>query len=453
MLVDEYIKTCDEVYHTTLDPKGPGVIRIHLIPPKKKLCGIPWVTILNGYYILPLQTSWAILLKIFIEKVNETNGNPCDSIDELIDSVIKEAKKIFTKTEEKYIKNDLKEIIDTFNDIARGKNPDSLIGFNTIAKYSKFMSAPHRLDLMISSMEKNGKWNCNQKCVHCYAANEKMSNVNELSTEEWKKIIDKAREANIPMITFTGGEPTLREDLVELIDYSRWFVTRLNTNGVLLSDELCQKLYNASLDSVQITFYSSDEKIHNLLVGANNYNKTVEGIKNAVKNKLDISINTPLCSLNKDYKETVEFLSNLGVKYFTCSGLIPTGNASESESEGLKLSKDEITGIVKKAYNFAKKSFTSKNEIDIQFTSPGWIDDNELNEMHMNVPSCGACMSNMAIAPDGTVLPCQSWLFEDGLGNLLTDDFKKIWESKKCKKRRKISSKSERKCPLKEEHK
>lgn len=50
-----------------------------------------------------------------------------------------------------------------------------------------------------------------------------------------EKIIDKCKDAMIPQITFTGGEPTLRSDLVELVNYSSWFVTRLNTNGVLLT--------------------------------------------------------------------------------------------------------------------------------------------------------------------------------------------------------------------------
>ena len=76
------------------------------------------------------------------------------------------------------------------------------------------MSAPHRMDLMISSMEKDGNWNCNQKCVHCYAAGQKQGNQKELTTAEWKKIIDTCRAVCIPQITFTGGEPTMRKDLV-----------------------------------------------------------------------------------------------------------------------------------------------------------------------------------------------------------------------------------------------
>lgn len=44
-------------------------------------------------------------------------------------------------------------------------------------------------------------------------------------------------------MTFTGGEPTLRQDLVELAEAAQWFVTRLNTNGRLLTPELCRGLF------------------------------------------------------------------------------------------------------------------------------------------------------------------------------------------------------------------
>lgn len=306
------------------------------------------------------------------------------------------------------------------------------------------MKAPHRMDLMISSMEKEGKWNCNQKCLHCYAAGQTYADKKELTTEEWKKIIDKCKEAYIPQLTFTGGEPTRREDLVELIEYSKWFITRLNTNGILLTPELCKKLYEASLDSVQITFYSANPEEHNKLVGGNHFEQTVEGIKNAIKAGLPISINTPLCSLNKNYVETLKYLHGLGIKYVSCSGLIVTGNATKEESKETQLSETELYEILKEACHYA-----NENLMEISFTSPGWIAEEKLLELGLDIPNCGACLSNMAIAPDGEVVPCQSWLGEGAsLGNMLKDKWGTIWNNLICKKRRVYSSLSTQKCPL-----
>ncbi len=446
MGLKDYLKNSDMVYQTTIDPKGPGVVRIHLVPPKKIKDGIPWIVIINGFRVLPILTTYAVLLKEFILTYNEYNYSYYDNeqLDEIIDEIIKNIKKLYPDAKEGDIKADLKEMLETIVKI--GTKPH--IEFDKVGNYSlndhyKHMYSPLRMDLMVSTMEKDGVYNCNQKCVHCYAFNEKLSNEPELDTESWFKIIDILKEERVPQITFTGGEPTIRSDLVELIEHSKWFITRLNTNGILLNKDLCKKLYDAELDNVQITFYSSDMEIHNKLVGGNHYLETLGGIKNAIEAKLDVSINTPLCSLNKDYKSTIEFLSKLGVKYFTCSGLIPTGNTKESESKELVIDKEELLKSLDEALEYARK-----NELDIQFTSPGVLDEKDLIERKLIVPSCGAGISNMAVLPNGVVIPCQSWLKGEELGNILDTKWTDIWNSKMCKTIRKNACKKENTCLL-----
>ena len=80
---------------------------------------------------------------------------------------------------------------------------------------------------------------------------------------------------------------------------------------------------------------------------------------------------------------------------------------------------------------------------------PGLIDSEKLESLNMNVPMCGACLSNMAIAPDGTVIPCQSWLSSDGgLGNILTDRFADIWKKSECVALRNMSDEEAKCCPF-----
>lgn len=444
--LNEYLKKVDGVSHTTFNPNGPGVVRLHLIPPKKVKLGIPWVVIINGSDIIPLTCGWGILLKTFIDEVNKYQGKPLfeKEIKDITDIVVNKMHVLFPEAETKYFREDLADMVDTFTKIAKGKAVNSEIGYVSLRDYAKYMSAPHRMDLMISSMAKDGKWHCNQQCVHCYAGNQKLAVRNELSTADWKKIIDKLKAARIPQLTFTGGEPTLRSDLVELIDYSRWFITRLNTNGVLLSPELCKKLYDASLDSIQITFYSANEGIHNLLVGAPNFNKTVEGIKNAIAAGLNVSINTPLCNLNKDYVEALKFLKELGITYFTCSGIIESGKAESEEAKDMYLSQEELASIISSATKYCYA-----NALEINFTSPGCLPDNILRKELLAIPSCGACTSNMAISPDGYVIPCQSYLSKE-LGNILEEDFSKIWKNRETKRIRKEALKKTNNCLLKE---
>ena len=442
----EYLSKVDEVSHITFDPYGPGVVRIFLIPPKKVKPGISWTIILNGESILPICMGWAILLREFIKEINEYSGKDIldDEIKKSINLAAKTVSNLFPTASLQMLKDDLTEIIDVLLKVAHNNDltEDEKIGYLSLKKYAKYMSAPHRVDLMIASMEKNGIWACNQKCLNCYAAGQAKSSEKELSTEEWKNIIDKLKKARVPQITFTGGEPTTRADLAELVNYSSWFVTRLNTNGLLLTEGLCKELYDASLDAVQVTFYSAKKEIHNMLVGVNGFDKTCEGIKNAIKAGLLVSINTPLCELNKDYLETISFAHDfLGVKYFTCSGLILTGNATKTSEARLK--KEELKKILTEALLYCKN-----NNLDLKFTSPGWIEEDFFKKNKLNPPMCGASLSNMAISPSGDLIPCQSWLNGKKFGNLLESDFKKIWNSKDLKKFRKMVIKLDSDCPL-----
>ncbi len=444
-----YKENFNEVMHTTLNPEGPGVVRIHLIPPKYEGGKVASsVAIINGQDIIPVKYSWSILLAEFIKEVNKYHGREVseEDVENIMQNTVKAVKKVFWMTSAKKLRDDVYKIMNTFKQIAYGEAVDEEIGYMNIGQYADNMSAPHRMDIMVSAMTKGEKWNCNQKCVHCYAAGQTQADEAELSTEDWKNILDKLRKIGVPQVTFTGGEPTMRDDLFELIDHARWFVSRLNTNGIKLSKEYCEKLREVELDSIQITFYSGDRDVHNTLVGAPHYDDTVAGIENALAAGLNVSINTPLCTLNKDYVETLKFLKEKGVQYVTCSGLITTGNALTDTSESLQLSNEEIKKILADAADYAYA-----NGMEISFTSPGWIEEEFFEKHALSTPNCGACLSNMAITPGGNVVPCQSWLSGKILGNFLNDDWETIWNSDTCKKRRDYSGLMLGRCPLRRE--
>ena len=438
--------TFNEVLHTTLNPDGPGAIRIHLIPPKKEENALnPSAAIINGTDIVPVNFAWAVILAEMIRKTNEYDGRQIGEADiqRILEETARNVKGIIPFFTKKRIREDIETIYQTIRQIAYREEVTTDVHYMSIGDYAEYMNAPHRMDLMVSAMTKNGAWHCNQKCVHCYAAGQEHSDEAELSTEDWKKILDKCRRIGIPQVTFTGGEPTMREDLFELISYAKWFISRLNTNGIRLTEDYCRSLREAELDSVQITFYSSDAEIHNRLVGAAGFEKTVSGIENALKAGISVSINTPLCTLNRDYLSTLEFLHEKGVIYVTCSGLITTGNALGEASERLQLTGEELEEVLRSAVRYCHE-----NGMEIAFTSPGWIPDEVFEELNIPAPSCGACLSNMAVTPGGNVVPCQSWLSEEPLGNMLSDSWESIWESMKSTERRNYSAEMTGECPL-----
>ena len=437
----------DCVRHITLDPKGPGVVRIHMIPPRDDTPDAPFLLLLNGARLVPLNLSWAILLANLMDQLQAYEGQELaeDQWEALLTAAVEETHRTYPRTKRQTLASDLHLMLTSLIAIAQGREPEAEVGLLSLSDYAPEMTAPHRMDLMVSAMEKDGTWHCNQKCLHCYAAGQPMGETPELSTEQWITALALLRKANIPQVTFTGGEPTLRSDLVELVQAAEWFVTRLNTNGRLLTPELCAGLYEASLDSVQVTLYSAEGNIHNQLVGVNGFNDTVQGIRHAVEAGLIVSVNTPLCSLNTHYADTLRFAHSLGVRYATCSGLIPSGSACGQESRATALTPEQLTDILRQAVDTAEEL-----GMELDFTSPGWLDEETLRSLGLNlIPSCGACLSNMAVTPDGKVVPCQSWLSDEPLGDLLHDDWADIWNSPRCAAIRAESAKLEHICQLK----
>ena len=444
------------VAHVTLDPDGPGVARLHLVPPKPYFFkDPPSLLIINGTWFLPVGPSWSALLRVFFNELQfyckDKREITPEEIELIEKGVVTKVIGLYPKTDPAMIKNDLKNIVTIAVNIATNqKVPEEIgMGFN-LEQYNKFMTAPHRMDLIVAPMSVKGKRSCPLNCACCYADSGQIMDIeSSLSTDEWKEIIDKCREAGIPMLTFTGGEPLTRPDIALLVNHARWFVTRLNTNAYLLTPELAKALREASLDGIQITLYSHDPKIHDDLVGKQGaFDRTVEGIKNALNAGLAVSVNTPIVLRNKDYDNTLRFLKSLGVGCVTCSSLIPTGGAVEQITEGNYLTQEELLQILKAAV-----ALCNKFHMDISFTSPGWVASEELLSLGLlSSPVCGACLSNMAVAPNGEVVPCQSWLNGRTLGNIRTMSWKKIWNNPDGRSiRKKYAGKCC--CGLKEENK
>ena len=92
-----------------------------------------------------------------------------------------------------------------------------------------------------------------------------------------------------------------------------------------------------------------------------------------------------------------------------------------------------------------------ENQLDLNFTSPGWVPNGFLRSLGLIPPACGACLSNMAVAPDGSVVPCQSWLSGNSLGNILKMDWNQIWNSDDCRRIREQAAKGKNVCLLSRE--
>ncbi len=435
----------------TFDPKKPAVTRIHLIPLRTSLRKRnPSMVLINGWHMFLIGPSWADLLRAFIEvlyrKSEPGKRLPQVELDLILDSVVENMHRLYPSVSREILLDDLNEIVALCIAVAHGAEaPPEIQQAFSWQDLARHMKAPYRMDLLVSPMIEAGEWVCPLHCKGCYATHQPAMFIDKsLSTEEWKLIIDKCHEAGIPQLTFTGGEPTQREDLIELIDYAQWHVTRLNTSGVNLTLDYAKKLFDANLDGIQLTLYSQDAGVHDNLVGRKGaWPRTVQSIKNALKANLSVSVNTPLVRMNSQYEETLQFIHGLGVKYVSCSGLIPAGAAQGQIKAGEALSNADLMDVMQKAVETAKTL-----GLDLAFTSPGWLTHDQIEELGLEHPVCGACLTNMAVMPNGAVTACQSWLADPvGLGSLLNTPWHKIWNHSQCKQMRRITQEG---CPLNE---
>ncbi len=115
-------------------------------------------------------------------------------------------------------------------------------------------------------------WNvtrrCNLKCVHCYAHADDRAFDGELTFEEGKSLIDDLSEFGAPVILFSGGEPLIRKDTLDLIRYATERGRRavVSTNGTLITRDVAEKLHEVGLSYVGISL-DGLEDVHDAFRG------------------------------------------------------------------------------------------------------------------------------------------------------------------------------------------
>jgi radical SAM protein with 4Fe4S-binding SPASM domain len=312
---------------------------------------------------------------------------------------------------------DFEELQETIWSLAQAGEevcPVTYLDVQRIEPMSAELSAPYRMDLALT-------YRCQNDCPHCYVGRPK--DFPELTTEQWKQVIDRCWEQGIPHLTFTGGEATLRPDLVELVQYAEdvGLITGLQTNGRRLRDRAyLDELLLAGLDHIQITLESHDPAIHDRMVGVKGaWDDTVEGIKTVVDADIYMMTNTTMTTENVGgIEDTIAFAASLGVPTFGCNSLIYSGSAV---AVGNGIAESELTPILERV-----KEATTEHHLRLIWYTPTQYCEFDPIGMELGIKGCTAARHNMCVEPNGDVIPCQSYYAS--LGNILTEPWEAIWE-------------------------
>jgi MoaA/NifB/PqqE/SkfB family radical SAM enzyme len=217
-------------------------------------------------------------------------------------------------------------------------------------------------------------------------------------------------------VCFTGGEPTLREDLVDLVRAAEemGMVTGLLTNGRRLCEpEVLDGLLMSGLDHVQVTMISHRPEVHDAVVGQPGAWQEVDtGLRNAIAGDLFVVVHVVVMSANADsVAETVAHLAGLGVPAVALSS--PLRAASEEERQRLERALEEAQAV---AY---AHGLTLVWDLAAPYSYVNPI------EMEAGLAPNQVIRQHLYVEPDGDVLPAQG--YNVVLGNLLRDPWEAIW--------------------------
>lgn len=369
--------------HLRIDPDGSGILLV------------------NANRVVHLNPSAASMARLALEQVE-----PGEALRRL---------KRQYRGDPAQIQSDYAKLAAQIDELARpdGACPLHDLDLDVTMPFSARPAAPYRMDLALT-------YRCNNDCAHCY--NARPRDFAELPTADWRRILDRVWQIGVPHVVFTGGEPTLRPDLPELIAHAEanGQIAGLNTNGRRLSDpRYLAQLVEAGLDHVQITLESHDSATHDEMVrlkGA--WKQTVAGLRNALDTPLYVMTNTTMLRNNvAGLGETLDFLAELGVPTVGLNALIYSGRG---QTVGTGLNEAELAPLLE----VARSKTEAAGQRLIWYTPTQYCHFDPMS-LELGVKGCTAARYNMCVEPDGSVLPCQSYY--QPLGSLLNDPWDAIW--------------------------
>ena len=272
-------------------------------------------------------------------------------------------------------------------------------------------------------------WNttnaCNMYCDHCYR-DAGCKAEEELSTAEAKTLLEQIARAGFKIMIFSGGEPLMRPDIVELVAYAASLGLRpvFGTNGTLITLEMAQKLKAAGAMGMGISLDSMDREKHNKFrkfPGA--WEGAVQGMRNCRAAGLPFQIHTTVMEWNNhELEDLTDFAVAEGAVAHHFFFLVPTGRAKTIEAESLRAEayEDTLTRIMKKQQEV---------EIELKPTcAPQFL--RIAAQMGLKTRFRRGCLAGTAyciISPRGKVQPCAYLNME--LGDVRQTPFDKIWKN------------------------
>jgi len=290
-------------------------------------------------------------------------------------------------------------------------------------------------------------WNitrkCNLQCVHCYNDSGSDKACNEISTAQAKAVIDDLARFGAPSILFSGGEPLMRHDLFELIEYAvgKGMRTVISTNGTLIGVDKAREIKRLGVSYVGISL-DGIGPINDKFRGVSGaFERAVQGIRNCQGTGVRVGLRLTLTRRNvQDVEGLFDFFEAEGVERVCFYHLVPSGRGAAIASEDLThaQTRDALDRILAKARFFKQAGrktdiLTVDNHVDgvylyLKLLAEGDTRAAEVWKL-LTWNGGGLYSSGVGIGCidyNGNVHPDQFWWRYD-LGSIRQRPFSEIW--------------------------
>lgn len=271
---------------------------------------------------------------------------------------------------------------------------------------------------------------CNNKCYFCYNP---MGHVdgNELKFSKIKQILDQLSKAGVFRINFNGGEPLMRSDLKEILEYAGalGFDLHMNTNATLITDDMAGFIAKY-MTSVCTSILHSEKLKHDKMTGrVGAYDDVINGIKTFRRNGVKVEVN--VCTSTENYED----IYNIGklIAGLDCYALCSTRYIlNDKNNKGFLLDSKATMKLVDMLLQ-VKEDFSNISDVSL----PGPVPYCEINPEYysklriLNIP-CQYGYGLCRISPTGKVTPCT--ISDDIVGDLNVQSFEEVWKESGWKK-------------------
>jgi Fe-coproporphyrin III synthase len=288
-------------------------------------------------------------------------------------------------------------------------------------------------------------WNvtraCNLACVHCYARAVKESREKELSHEQGVALLDDLADFGVPVVLFSGGEPLVRTDLLDLARYAvkRGMRAVISTNGTLIDKEKAQELKDIDLSYVGVSLDGMEEVNDRFRGKKGAFQKAMEGIKNCREVGLKVGLRFTINRMNvRELPGIFDLIEAHDIPRVCFYHLVYSGRGSELVEQDLSHAEtrralDLIINRTKDlhARGIAVEVLTVDNHADGPFVYLRMVEENDarapevLELLRMNEGN-NSGKGFGCVSWDGSVHADQFWRHYR-FGNVLERPFSEIW--------------------------